>query len=504
MKKLLKVMVVALVISILSSSVALANIGVSSSIITSATGELEGNSIYYAIANKVYQNYMKGIKHTEIGLKGIDADDMQTNGSMVIWYLLKYICEINPSMAVSKIGDITKIVIDATEINELKNSNELETVLNSLLIGASSYSSIREKLGYINDEIVRTCEYEFGEGDSTAQGALVNKFAVCGGYNNVVYEVCKRLGVKEVTHYLTASNHVSNMVYVDNQWYLWDLTWCVGNHGIYGTEVATNETYTSSAGYQERVMGRAERSYFLIPLNSRTFEIYKSTNNPSAKDIGFMEAMQEIKYPDTTSLDFSSFEGKEVDISTVKEPNEIIKEEPPVIQPKPVEKPKLLNYMETQVISIDSKGNIIKDTTKPKTAKVAPATTKVSINGKTVSIETYTIKGSAYFNLRDIAMAIKGTKKKFNISTLANTKNTPNILTGIAYVPVGKELSISKTKTVQQAKLTTPNIYINGVKANFTMYTIAGNSYFKLSELSRAIGFTQAWDAKAKITKITA
>jgi hypothetical protein len=49
-----------------------------------------------------------------------------------------------------------------------------------------------------------------------------------------------------------------------------------------------------------------------------------------------------------------------------------------------------------------------------KTAK--PTTANVLVNGIAVKFEAYNIGGNNYFKLRDLAMALSGTGKQFDVS----------------------------------------------------------------------------------------
>lgn len=124
-----------------------------------------------------------------------------------------------------------------------------------------------------------------------------------------------------------------------------------------------------------------------------------------------------------------------------------------------------------------------------------PTSSKVVVNGKQVAFEAYSINGNNYFKLRDLAMAINGTAKQFQVG-FDSAKNAINLTKETAYTPAGNELAVTKNPTAKDAKLTKSGIYINGAEVQLTAYNIGGNNYFKLRDVAKAINFGVNWDGK--------
>lgn len=123
-----------------------------------------------------------------------------------------------------------------------------------------------------------------------------------------------------------------------------------------------------------------------------------------------------------------------------------------------------------------------------------PASSKVLVNGKAVAFEAYNINGSNYFKLRDLALAVNGTDKNFEVSW-DSSKNAINLLSGKAYTPVGGELAAAAVATAQKATPTVSKIYVDGVEAKLQAYNIGGNNYFKLRDIAKAFNIGVTWDA---------
>jgi len=129
----------------------------------------------------------------------------------------------------------------------------------------------------------------------------------------------------------------------------------------------------------------------------------------------------------------------------------------------------------------------------PEVLSAEPTSSKVMINGKTVDFEAYNINGNNYFKLRDIAKAITGSEKNFEVGW-DEAKNAISLTSGKAYTSAGGELVVSVNPTAKEASLSTSKIYLDGKEVQLTAYTIGGNNYFKLRDIAKAINFAVTWN----------
>lgn len=144
-----------------------------------------------------------------------------------------------------------------------------------------------------------------------------------------------------------------------------------------------------------------------------------------------------------------------------------------------------------------------KPTTKPTaaaTATASPSSAKVQINGKQVTFDAYSINDNNYFKLRDIAKALSGTEKQFEVTWNGATKSI-ELKPNTAYTAVGGELATGKA-VKQTAKLSSDTVHMNGNVASLTAYTINDNNYFKLRDLGKLLNFGVDWDGTAKCISI--
>lgn len=131
--------------------------------------------------------------------------------------------------------------------------------------------------------------------------------------------------------------------------------------------------------------------------------------------------------------------------------------------------------------------------TQPDQALIAaPTASKVLVNGRSISFDAYTIDGNNYFKLRDLAKAVNGTQKQFDV-TWDGEKNIINLISQKAYTAAGGEMMPGDGKE-KTPVLNTSIIYKDGVEIPLNAYTINGNNYFKLRDIAQAFNIGVAWD----------
>ena len=120
-----------------------------------------------------------------------------------------------------------------------------------------------------------------------------------------------------------------------------------------------------------------------------------------------------------------------------------------------------------------------------------PTSAAVLVNGTNVGFKAYNINGNNYFKLRDIAKAISGTDKQFEVGV----DGMKIVLTsGVAYTPVGGELSTASGTDPVSALLSSWSVYLDTEAVELTAYNIGGNNYFKLRDVANALDFGVGFD----------
>ncbi|MHA7963000.1 hypothetical protein ACX93W_02570 [Paenibacillus sp. CAU 1782] len=154
-------------------------------------------------------------------------------------------------------------------------------------------------------------------------------------------------------------------------------------------------------------------------------------------------------------------------------------------------------------------------TYRPPAAIVAakPATAQITVNDSEVGFQAYLIEGSHYFKLRDVAKALNGSEKQFQVKWDEGL-NRIDLQRGKAYTPVGGELAASNSSGTQdkqlqsgklpvlQGKLSQTSIFVDGEKAALTSYKIGGSHYIKLRDIAAAVDFAVTWDSASRTVGI--
>jgi hypothetical protein len=120
----------------------------------------------------------------------------------------------------------------------------------------------------------------------------------------------------------------------------------------------------------------------------------------------------------------------------------------------------------------------------------------ITLNGEKVDLCAYTIGGSNYFKLRDIAYLLQDTDHGFSVGYDESTK-TVKIVTDKAYSPNGDEMKTVGVDNIMAIRSFNP-IKINDKEETMEVYGIGGSNYIKLRDLGDKIGFGVNWDANTK------
>ena len=129
-----------------------------------------------------------------------------------------------------------------------------------------------------------------------------------------------------------------------------------------------------------------------------------------------------------------------------------------------------------------------------------PTASVVTVNGDSVAFDAYNINASNYFKLRDLAYALNGTSKQFEVNWDAENKAI-KITSGKSYTVVGGEMEKGGGSSKTAAQSLTA-IYVNGAPFYLNAYTIDGNNYLKLRDVAAVLNFGVAYDSSKKVIRI--
>lgn len=126
-----------------------------------------------------------------------------------------------------------------------------------------------------------------------------------------------------------------------------------------------------------------------------------------------------------------------------------------------------------------------------------PVKYTLSVDNEDVSIWAYEINGGAYFKLRDIAMALNGTGKQFNVY-YEDGSDEIDLVPGEAYAPVGGELSAPSRAGNAKARYTGYSIRTMYDWGNILAYLVDDTHYIKLSDLAAMMKFSSSYGMETR------
>ena len=147
--------------------------------------------------------------------------------------------------------------------------------------------------------------------------------------------------------------------------------------------------------------------------------------------------------------------------------------------------------------STQSNNNVISSAVNSITA--TPTSSTVLINGIKTDFDSYNIDGSNYFKLRDLAYALNGSNKQFEVSW-NEREGVISLISQQSYSGAGGVVTNAKVN-----KKAIPNdspIYLNNKLITLVAYNIDNSNYFKLRDIGEAFDFGIAWDGVNNIIMI--
>ena len=119
------------------------------------------------------------------------------------------------------------------------------------------------------------------------------------------------------------------------------------------------------------------------------------------------------------------------------------------------------------------------------------ARAKVTVNGKPVEFQTYTIDDYTYFKLRDIAAAVNGTKKQFMTFWDEPTQSI-HLVRKVPYTTTGSGAVGRYSDAI--ATTSTAKLYCDNRRENAAAYTINDYTYYKLRDIAQLIDMGITWN----------
>ena len=130
-----------------------------------------------------------------------------------------------------------------------------------------------------------------------------------------------------------------------------------------------------------------------------------------------------------------------------------------------------------------------------------PTGQTVTLNGQKINFAAYNIEGNNYFKLRDLAAAMDGTEKNFNVD-YNKEKDSVEITSLTAYTTGNKGVS-GYTKYGNQKAYNSPQtMYLDEEKVTLKAYAVLDYNYCKLRDVANLLDFAVDWNPNTNTVNI--
>ena len=119
-----------------------------------------------------------------------------------------------------------------------------------------------------------------------------------------------------------------------------------------------------------------------------------------------------------------------------------------------------------------------------------PSEAVVTVNGWETDFCAYNLYGSNYFMLRDVAAALSGTDKQFNVGW---ANNAVSLTSKTEYERIGTEF-LQNADNSADALFSVPAITLDGTEITLVGYNINGSNYFKIRDIARIFDFNIGYE----------
>lgn len=135
------------------------------------------------------------------------------------------------------------------------------------------------------------------------------------------------------------------------------------------------------------------------------------------------------------------------------------------------------------------------------TAVLSPRCLRV--DGKPVRCEAWDIEGETWFQLRDLALALRNTGSCFSVAWDGEARAV-RITAGEAYAPDGSEGAAGEDRSTEAVR-SRQRIFIDGAeRADLPAWNVGGRNCFRLADLASALGFQADFDEESGTAVIRA
>lgn len=135
-----------------------------------------------------------------------------------------------------------------------------------------------------------------------------------------------------------------------------------------------------------------------------------------------------------------------------------------------------------------------------RTTKYTQNISKIILDGVEVEFSAYQIHDNNYIKIRDIAKAIDGSEKQFEVSWNKD-KAMIDLISGESYTAIGGELE-KNNKKAKNLRFNQSLIAKDGQNIVLKGYNIDNSNYFKLRDIAKEFNIGLTWNQETKTIEI--
>lgn len=197
----------------------------------SPKGKNDIKNIYYTILDSGMDDYTfycdKNYENC------IDDIDYISNNQKLLSYINDFVPVYNSFKNIeTEFDNLGKINLKISHIYNENDIKEIDKKIDEIINNEIKDDMDNEaKIKAIHDYIINNTKYDINRSDNgdttyhsdTAYGALIEGYAICGGYADSMKLFLDKLNIPNFK--ISSENHIWNAVYVNDNWFHLDLTW---------------------------------------------------------------------------------------------------------------------------------------------------------------------------------------------------------------------------------------------------------------------------------------
>lgn len=195
------------------------------------TSEQDIINIYYTVLNSGMNEFTFYCPNEyENCIKDVDyLSNNQTILSNINNFIPAYNSFDNIETEFDSLGKVTIYIQHTYSEKEIEELNK--SIMNIVQTNTTTDMTDENKIKVIHDYIINNTKYDTNRSDNkvttyhsdTAYGALIEHYAICGGYADSMQLFLDYLQIPNIK--ISSENHIWNLVYINDNWYHLDLTW---------------------------------------------------------------------------------------------------------------------------------------------------------------------------------------------------------------------------------------------------------------------------------------